>query len=139
MNIKWMSHVSVLSHSHLGLSPRWPGSQPGSVTGLSIHYPSASPKLGLEFHCIKLQERSVHGLSWPLLSSLAMASNPEALEAGFGPHRKPIRYKNSTAGTSSSWHASTHATTQEGMPSSRELELPHPSFDGPSWWGAGAC
>lgn len=66
--------------------------------GFSIHYSSASPKLSLEFHCIKLQARNVHGVCWTLLSSLPIASNPEALETGFGPHRKPIRYKNSTEG-----------------------------------------
>lgn len=107
--------------------------------GFAIHYPSASPKLSLECHCIQLQERNVHGVSWALLSSLPKASNPEALEAGFGPHRKPIRYKNSTAGTSSSPQVSIYATTPEGMLSSPEPELPHPSLGGPSEWGAGAC
>lgn len=88
------------SHPYPRLSPWWPGSQPGSGTGCveaSLFTPPtpphprpASPKLSLEFHCIKLLERNGHGVSWPLLSSLLMASNPEALEAGLGPHRKPI-------------------------------------------------
>lgn len=61
--------------------------------GFSIHYPSASPKPSLEFHGIKLQKRNVHGVSWSLLSSLPMASDPEALEAGFGPTGNPSDIK----------------------------------------------
>ena len=55
--------------------------------------------------------------------TLPTASNPEALEAGLDPYRKPTGAKNNTQGTNRLLQASIHATVYRGTLSLREARL----------------
>ena len=85
--------------------------------------PAASLELNLELWGFRLQKRMSAGSPGHCQMTLPTASNPEALEAGLDPYRKPTGAKNNMQGTNRLLQASVHATMYRGTLSFREARL----------------
>lgn len=85
--------------------------------------PAASLELNFELWGFRLLKRMSAGSPGYCQMTLPTASNPEALEAGLDPYRKPTGAKNNTQGTNRLLQASIHTTMYRGTLSFREARL----------------
>ena len=85
--------------------------------------PPASLELNFEIWGFRVQKRMSAGSPGHCQMTLPTASNPEALESGLDPYRKPTGTINNTQGTNRLLQASIHATMYRGTPSFREARL----------------